>query len=145
MYPLPQHVTKNAIFHLEFSSESRILRVEEPEDGESPATVTLTVERLGGTVGVVSVAWIVTSSTGMCHLTPQNIPSMKYSLVGAAATDVLPVSNTLQFVTNATQQSFVLSILPDAIPELDEVSVLPYPTLSGLVKCVAVCRCFLWC
>lgn len=37
--------------------------------------------------------------------------------------DILPVSNTLQFVTSATQQSFVLSVLPDSFPELDEVSI----------------------
>lgn len=39
-----------------------------------------------------------------------------------ASLDVLPVANSLQFVTNATEQSFVLTILPDDIPELDEVS-----------------------
>lgn len=41
---------------------------------------------------------------------------------GNASADVLPVANTLQFITNAVQQSFVLSVLPDDVPELDEVS-----------------------
>lgn len=44
------------------------------------------------------------------------------SCTGDASTDVLPVSGTLQFITAATQQSFVLSILPDTIPEVAEVS-----------------------
>ena len=36
--------------------------------------------------------------------------------------DILPVSGTLQFVSNATQQDIVLSVLPDDIPEVAEVS-----------------------
>ena len=36
--------------------------------------------------------------------------------------DILPVSSTLQFVTNMTQQDIVLSVLPDDIPEVAEVS-----------------------
>ncbi len=43
------------------------------------------------------------------------------TLVGAASADVLPVSGVLQFTTTTTQQTFVLSVLPDIIPELDEV------------------------
>lgn len=50
--------------HPEFSSGSRQLTVEEPEDGGLPITITLTVQRVGGAVGVVSVAWRVTSRNG---------------------------------------------------------------------------------
>lgn len=49
---------------LEFAIESRTLTVEEPEDGESPVEVTLTVQRVGGSLGVVSVSWRVISSNG---------------------------------------------------------------------------------
>lgn len=50
-------------------------------------------------------------------------PSAHYlAYAGNASADVLPVANTLQFITNAVQQSFVLSVLPDDVPELDEVS-----------------------
>lgn len=38
--------------------------VEEPEDGELPQALTLTVQRVGGSVGVVSVSWRVTNSVG---------------------------------------------------------------------------------
>lgn len=41
---------------------------------------------------------------------------------GDASSDILPVTGTLQFITAATQQSFILSVLPDTVPELDEVS-----------------------
>ena len=37
--------------------------------------------------------------------------------------DILPVSGTLQFVSNMTQQDIVLSVLPDNIPEVAEVSL----------------------
>lgn len=40
----------------------------------------------------------------------------------SAMADILPVSSTLQFVTNMTQQDIVLSVLPDDIPEVAEVS-----------------------
>ena len=40
----------------------------------------------------------------------------------SAMADILPVSSTLQFVTNVTQQDIVLSVLPDDIPEVAEVS-----------------------
>lgn len=48
----------------EFVAGDRELTIEEPDDGESPRVVTLTVQRVGGTLGVVSVSWRVTSSTG---------------------------------------------------------------------------------
>ena len=53
---------------LEFVSNSRQVVVEEPEDGELPRDLTLTVQRTGGSVGVVSVSWRVTSSAGKIHL-----------------------------------------------------------------------------
>lgn len=43
--------------------------------------------------------------------------------VGDPSADILPVSGFLQFITEATEQSFVLSVLPDTLPELDEVCV----------------------
>ena len=38
------------------------------------------------------------------------------------SSDVLPVSGTLQFVTNVRQQTIQLSVLPDELPEVTEVS-----------------------
>lgn len=49
---------------VEFSVESRTLSVEEPEDEAPPTTLTLIVQRVGGTVGVVSVSWRVIDSNG---------------------------------------------------------------------------------
>ena len=43
----------------EFSPVSRLVQVEEP-DGDTPTTLSLVVQRLGGRVGVVEVAWNVT-------------------------------------------------------------------------------------
>ena len=54
--------------YIEFSAESRTLSVEEPEDGAPPTTLTLTVQRVGGTVGVVSVSWRVIDSNGEDHM-----------------------------------------------------------------------------
>ena len=48
----------------EFAPGSRTREVAEP-DGSTPLTVTLTVRRLGGTVGVIQAVWNVTSSDGM--------------------------------------------------------------------------------
>ena len=50
---------------------------------------------------------------------------------GNASDDVLPVSGMLQFVTGITQQTLVLSILPDTTPELDEVSLNYFSTNSS--------------
>lgn len=49
---------------LEFAVGSRGFSVEEPEDNESPQAITLTVQRVGGLQGVVSVSWQVTSASG---------------------------------------------------------------------------------
>jgi len=38
--------------------------------------------------------------------------------------DILPVSGTLQFVSNVVEQDIELSVLPDDIPEVAEVSLL---------------------
>lgn len=46
----------------EFASSSRTVVAEEPEDGELPRTLSLTVLRVGGRVGVVSVTWRVTTT-----------------------------------------------------------------------------------
>ena len=49
---------------LGFASGSLQLSVEEPEDGYPARAITLIVHRSGGTVGVVSVSWRVTGSSG---------------------------------------------------------------------------------
>lgn len=49
---------------LEFESGSRQSSVEEPVDGSPARPIMLTVQRSGGTIGVVSVSWMVTTSNG---------------------------------------------------------------------------------
>ena len=37
--------------------------------------------------------------------------------------DIQPVTDTIQFVSNMRQQSIVLTVLPDDVPEVEEVSL----------------------
>ena len=46
----------------EFAADDRNVQVNE---GDSQSTLTLTVERVGGAVGVVQVQWNLTTSSGM--------------------------------------------------------------------------------
>ncbi len=46
---------------------------------------------------------------------------ISYLCLGDGSADISPVSGDLQFITGSTQQSFLLSVLPDTVPELDEV------------------------
>jgi len=78
------------------------LEISEPDS--EPAVASFTVQRMGGATGVVEVSWSIANQDG-----------------SSAANDVLPVSNTLQFVSNSFQQTIRLSVLPDDIPELTEV------------------------
>ena len=50
----------------EFADGSRAVLVTEPEEGDS-TSVSLVVERTGGTTGVVSISWNITSSNGKSH------------------------------------------------------------------------------
>lgn len=119
----------------EFAAGSRDFTVEEPADGSSPRPVTLTVQRSGGTVGVVSVSWRVTVNGGKlfighvifahvqwCH--PADVVRMYlifYYVLADAGADVLPVTGSLPFFTMDSSGQFILSVLPDAIPEVEEV------------------------
>ena len=107
-------------FIVGFSTTS--LEVAEP-DGNTPTQVALVVQRVGGAVGVVEVSWNVTSVDG-----------------SPVSNDVIPVSGTLQFVSNSRQQSIRLSVLPDQTPELAEVRALRLlvesPSLSVLFRCI---------
>ncbi len=89
------------ILHTEFALTE--LEVAEPES-TPPAIASFTVQRVGGAVGVVGVAWTVTRADG-----------------SAVSDDVLPVSGTLAFVSNSRQQTIRLSVLPDTVPERTEV------------------------
>ena len=74
-----------------FSAESRSTVVQ-----ESAGSVTLTVERMGGALGVVSVYWEVQ---------------------GAAAEDISPTSGVVRFAEGQTTAALVLTILNDTVSE----------------------------
>ena len=44
-----------------------------------------------------------------------------FSLGGDPSADIRPTSGSLQFITNARRQTISLTILPDDLPEIDEV------------------------
>ena len=52
----------NSMCVAEFAADDRNVEVNE---GDSQSTLTLTVERVGGAVGVVQVQWNLTTSSGM--------------------------------------------------------------------------------
>ncbi|XP_065175877.1 adhesion G-protein coupled receptor V1-like [Sycon ciliatum] len=86
-----------------FGTSSLTQSFSEPT-GTGTTAVTLTVERSGGSVGVVSVSYAVTMADG-----------------SPASADIAPVSGTLHFTTAERSQPLVLTIQPDIIPEIDEV------------------------
>ena len=98
-------------------------------EGDSQSTLTLTVERVGGAVGVVQVQWNLTTSSGMfcfflIHLASLYYLSLFYLSIypgGDPSADIRPTSGSLQFITNARRQTISLTVLPDDLPEVDEV------------------------
>ena len=116
--------------YTEFVADDRSVAVNE---GDTQTALTLTVERVGGAVGVVQVVWNLTRSNGkFSQLRNNNSTSInsKYSIFpshhstsvgGDPSDDILPNSGSLQFITNARQQTITLTILPDNLPEVDEV------------------------
>ncbi|XP_030832667.1 adhesion G-protein coupled receptor V1 isoform X3 [Strongylocentrotus purpuratus] len=84
-----------------FAAES--LSVQGDERATDTPTV-LTVERLGGTAGVVVVEW---EATGQL-----------------AATDVRPLVGQIEFLDGVSTAPLVITILADDIPELDETSTI---------------------
>lgn len=58
----------NVAFTTEFSSNSRVLTLTEPADGRDGIPISLTVDRNGGTTGIVSAQWEIIRSDGKyCH------------------------------------------------------------------------------
>ena len=95
---------KKCIFcFTEFAADSLELVLQEPE-GDTPLEVILRVVRNGGSTGVVGVDLSVTTSDGQ-----------------PASDDVLPTGGTLLFVSNLDEQNFTITVLPDNLPEIDEV------------------------
>lgn len=108
----------------EFAADDRNVEVNE---GDSQSSLTLTVERVGGAVGVVQVQWNLTTSSGMSL---KNLPcfpllSLFYLSIlypgGDPSADIRPTFGSLQFITNARRQTISLTVLPDDLPEVDEV------------------------
>ncbi len=50
-----------------------------------------------------------------------------------ASLDIAPLSGTALFVSGSTEQSIVLSVLPDTIPEITEV--IPQEAIAVVVHC----------
>lgn len=107
----------------EFAESSRVVSVSEPEDSDT-ASVSLVVERIGGDTGVIEVSWSLSSSNGRCGLAFE-LSVMNSSLgicVGDdPSLDIVPVSGTLQFISNVRQQEIDLLVKADDIPEVEEV------------------------
>ncbi|XP_069137444.1 adhesion G-protein coupled receptor V1-like isoform X2 [Argopecten irradians] len=74
------------------------ITVEEPENG-SPFEVNVTVVRVGGSMGVVSVDW---------QARYQDLPPNA---------DMVPTAGSIHFVSNEWSRNIRVSILPDDIPE----------------------------
>ncbi|XP_035665839.1 adhesion G-protein coupled receptor V1-like [Branchiostoma floridae] len=87
--------------HGVFSFEVNSHTVAEPESGTT--SLRLTVLRSGGAMGTVTVDWTGTIN-GI-----------------AASADIQPVTGVLNFVSNDREESFMVEILSDNVPEDDEV------------------------
>ena len=155
-------MTDYVLHHVEFIADDRSVDVNE---GSTQTPLTLTVERVGGAVGVVQVMWTLTRIDGMpyweirasvlgntypytlypllyiqcIYLLPSvyifihsfpssSLPFLSLLLLflpsqgGDPSEDILPTSGSLQFITNARQQTITLTVLPDDLPEVDEVN-----------------------
>lgn len=107
----------------EFSEVS--YEVSEPEDSAT-TSVNLVVERRGGATGVVEVSWSVSASNGELHMylpfDRHGITTYLDMYIGEdPSPDIVPVSGSLQFISNVTQRQITLSINADDIPEVAEV------------------------
>ncbi|XP_066273052.1 adhesion G-protein coupled receptor V1-like isoform X1 [Branchiostoma lanceolatum] len=87
--------------HGVFSFEVNSHTVAEPESGTT--SLQLTVLRSGGAMGTVTVDWTGTIN-GI-----------------TASDDIRPVSGVLNFVSNDREESFMIEVLSDNVPEDDEV------------------------
>ena len=175
-------MTDYVLHHVEFITDDRSVDVNE---GSTQTPLTLTVERVGGAVGVVQVMWTLTRIDGMPYwkicasvlgnaypytlypllyilciisflpfyifihfilpslpsypslllssplpsiLLSPSLPSLPLLLLflpsqgGDPSEDILPTSGSLQFITNGRQQTITLTVLPDDLPEVDEVN-----------------------
>ena len=98
----------------------------EPE-GTTPSSLRLTVQRTGGTAGVVGVSWTITADNGELAISFRLLASHRHTCIITSSAgddptlDIAPRTGSLQFVSNVNQQQIVLSILPDNIPEIIEV------------------------
>ncbi|XP_055956200.1 adhesion G-protein coupled receptor V1 [Patella vulgata] len=87
--------------HGAFGFAASSMSVEEPENG-LPYQVNITVERLGGSIGIVTLEWQAKLSGGL------------------ASDDITPSSGSLRFISNEGSRRISVSILPDDIPEGQE-------------------------
>ena len=101
---------------------SRSVQVSEPD--ATPLSISLVVQREGGASGVVEVTWSVAQMDGEREALYVYIIYTFICCVGSSAMlDIQPVTDTIQFVSNMRQQSIVLTVLPDDVPEVEEVSL----------------------
>lgn len=109
----------------------------EPPDG-STTTVSLTVNRNGGTVGVVSTQWQIISSDGKhCHNHSFYNGLSIFTGLAVGSDDIRPTSGLIQFSTGSNQRTILLEIQSDNVPEDDEVnSIMTWCTkhLNQLVR-----------
>ena len=115
------------LFVTEFAGGSRVLTLMEPMDG-STIPVALTVDRNGGTTGIVSAQWQLIRSDGK-HYHYYNIlygGKKTYCIIGlgAISDDIQPTFGLIQFITGTTQRTVTLEIQPDSLPEDNEVNFI---------------------
>ena len=121
-------------FVTEFSSNSRI--VMEPVDGS--ISVALTVNRNGGTAGIVSAQWEIIRSNGKhcycCDIYCKNSVLTCDTGFGVISDDIRPTSGSVQFGTGIAERTILLDVQSDSIPEDDEVSSI----ISCKCSCVII-------
>ncbi|XP_039258016.2 adhesion G-protein coupled receptor V1-like isoform X1 [Styela clava] len=101
--------------------------VSEPAQGEEGVPVVFTVKRKGGLLGIVAVKWTafvdgqeqvnVDEDTGSSDY--EGIESGESS--GEVQSDIDISSGVLYFVSNQDEKTFKIKVMPDDIPENDEI------------------------
>ena len=95
-----------------FSSDSRVVTLNEPSTNTELGTYQFTVERLAGLFGQVIVRWQVVN--------------------GSTSTDVSPLNGILIFGPFHRRQTFQLQVVDDDVPELERRLTVQLAVVSGM-------------
>ena len=86
-------------------SGPKVVVTEEPAD-HLKKEIILNVVRQGGNVGAVQIKW-------------KSYPKQLW----LGSNDILPVGGTVGFLTGESRQTLTINVLPDQLPEFNEVGV----------------------